>query len=126
MSTLFHGAFNLIKIRSPHLLPIFYRLFCSCMNVLSDIYISQSEIEKSVGYIFFHWRFVFVNFWFYFCLYKGKVTYYTNNASYILGRRHFICNHSVSIGCVPKCICLSFLCDFVEVSLIGQFIRHSC
>ena len=49
MSTLFHGAFNLIIIRSPHLLPIFYRLFCSCMNVLSDIYISQSEIEKSVG-----------------------------------------------------------------------------
>jgi hypothetical protein len=56
---------NLIKIRSTHLLPIFYRCFfgrsCSrsnnppltvvsgvSMNTLSQIYISQSEIESTL------------------------------------------------------------------------------
>ena len=60
----FWNKVNLIKIRSTHLLPIFYRVFfvAACvgsnntplrvasgvnMNALSEIYISQSEIEST-------------------------------------------------------------------------------
>jgi hypothetical protein len=35
-------------------------------------------------------------------------------------------NALVPIRCVPKSICLSCLLDFVEESLIGQFIIHAC
>jgi hypothetical protein len=53
------------------------------------------------------------------------VTYAYDNQSIVLiisidkrGRRHFIFNHSMSIGCVPKCLCLSFLHDFVELLIV--------
>jgi hypothetical protein len=82
------------------------------------------------SYIIFRYRFALVNFGCYFCLYEGKATYYTNIVSYILlfwrirGRwlnvfaisffkRQtwtqivYLFNHSESIGCVRKCMCLS-------------------
>jgi hypothetical protein len=67
-------SINLIKIRSPHLLPMLYWLFTSC----------------SVGS----------------CQWSTWI--------------------HLSIGRIPKSICLSCLLDFVDESLIGQFLIHSC
>lgn len=70
---------NPTKIRSPHRLPIFYRLFTSC---------SMRNL-------------------------KTHLQWSCQGSTWI---------HTVSIGCIPKPICLSCLQEFVEESLIGQFV----